>query len=95
MEESIAENPKHQRAAKLVCSVNTNTVKNAGFTWNDVQQLLVWFLLDFLLPENLDSMLLKLCELILPSVYFSGLRVGLILRTSLQRKKFLHSNMLF
>jgi len=45
-------------------------------------------LFDFLVPENLDSMSLKLCELILPSVHFSGLRGGLILRTSLQRKKF-------
>jgi len=46
------------------------------------------FLFDFLVPENLDSMLLKLCELILPSVNFSGLHGGLILRTSLQGKKF-------
>ena len=46
------------------------------------------FLFDFVVPENLDSMLLKLCELILPSVRFSGLHDGLILRTSLQRKKF-------
>jgi len=35
------------------------------------------FLFDFLVPEILDSMLLKLCELILPSVHFSGLRGGL------------------
>jgi len=45
------------------------------------------FLFKFVVPENLDSMLLKLCELILPSVHFSGLHDGLILRTSLQRKK--------
>jgi len=44
------------------------------------------FLFDFLVAENLDSMLLKLCKLILPSLHCSGLRVGLILRTSLQRK---------
>jgi len=31
MEESFAENKKHQRAAKPVCSVNTNTVNNASF----------------------------------------------------------------
>jgi len=37
MEESFAENQKHQRAAKPVCSVNTNTVKNASFTLNHVQ----------------------------------------------------------
>jgi len=37
MEESFAENQKHQRAAKAVCGVNTNTVKNASFTLNDVQ----------------------------------------------------------
>jgi len=28
------------------------------------------FLFDFLVPENLDSMLLKLCELLLPSAFF-------------------------
>jgi len=38
-------------------------------------------------------MLLKLSELILPSFHLSGLRGGLILRTSLQRKK-IHINML-
>jgi len=48
------------------------------------------FLFDFLVPENLDSMLLKLCELILPSV--SELHDGFILRTSSQRK--IHSNIL-
>jgi len=37
MQESFAENQKHQRAAKPVCSVYTNTVKNASFSWNDVQ----------------------------------------------------------
>jgi len=36
MEESFAENQKHQRAAKPVCSVNTNMVKNASFILNDV-----------------------------------------------------------
>ena len=41
MEESFAENQKHQRAAKPLCSVNTNTVKNASVTLNDVQQLSV------------------------------------------------------
>jgi len=51
------------------------------------------FLFDFLVPENLDSTLLKLCELILASVYFSGLHDGLILRTSLRRKN-IHRNML-
>jgi len=45
------------------------------------------FLFDFLVPENLDSMLLKLCKLILASVQFSGLHDGLVLRTSFQRKK--------
>jgi len=90
MEESFAENQKHQRAAKPVCCVNTNTVKNASFTLNDVRTVIVSmkFLFDFLVPENLDSMLLKLCKLILPSVHFSGLHDGLILRTSLQRKQF-------
>jgi len=39
------------------------------------------FIFSFLVPENLDTMLLKLCELILPSVHFAGLRGGLILRT--------------
>jgi len=37
MEESFAENQKHQRAAKPICSVNTNAVKNASFTLSDVQ----------------------------------------------------------
>jgi len=43
MEESFAENQKHQLAGKSVCSVcvNTNTVKNASFILNDVQQLSV------------------------------------------------------
>ena len=45
------------------------------------------FLFYFVVPENLDSMLLKLRELILPSVHFSGLHDGVILRTSLQIKK--------
>jgi len=36
MEESFAEKQKHWRAAKPVCSVNTNTVKNASFTLNDI-----------------------------------------------------------
>jgi len=37
MEESFAEIKKHQRAAKPVCCVNRNTVKNASFTLLDVQ----------------------------------------------------------
>ena len=59
------------------------------------------FLFDFRVPEKLDSMLLKLCEFILPSVRFSRLHDGLILRTSLQRKKFtaiccaIHRNKLY
>jgi len=36
VEASFVENQKHQRAAKPVCSVNTNTVKNASSTLNDV-----------------------------------------------------------
>jgi len=51
------------------------------------------FLFDFLDPDNLDSTLLKLCKLILPSVHFLGLHNSLILQTSLQRKN-IHSNML-
>jgi len=50
------------------------------------------FLFDFLVPENLDCILLKLCQLILPSVHFSRVHDGLLLRTSLQRKK-IHSTM--
>jgi len=50
-------------------------------------------LFDFLILDNLDSTLLKLCKLILLSVHFSGLHDGLVLRTSLHRKK-IHSNML-
>jgi len=37
IEESFAENQKHQQAAKPVCSVNTNTAKNASFTLTGVQ----------------------------------------------------------
>jgi len=33
MEEPFAENQKYQRAAKPVCNVNTNMVKNASFIW--------------------------------------------------------------
>ena len=36
IEESFAENQKHRRIAKPLCSVNTTTVKNASFTLNDV-----------------------------------------------------------
>jgi len=43
-----------------------------------------YFMFDFLVLDNLDSTLLKLCKLILPSVPFSGLHDGLILRTSLR-----------
>jgi len=46
------------------------------------------FLFDFLVTENLNSMLSKLCEFIIPSFHFSGLHEGLILRTSLQTKQF-------
>ena len=45
------------------------------------------FNIIFALPENLDSTLLKLCKLILPSVHFSRLHDSLMLRTLLQRKK--------
>jgi len=59
MEESFEENQKHRRAAKPVCSVNTNTVKNASFTlkWYIVI-VNMKFLCDFLVPENLDNTLL-------------------------------------
>ena len=50
-------------------------------------------LFDFLVPENPDSTLLKMCELFLPSVHFSRLHDGPILWTSLQRNKIL-SNMM-
>jgi len=43
-------------------------------------------LFDFLILDNLDSTLLKLCKLIIPSVHFSGLHDGLNLRTSLHGK---------
>jgi len=51
------------------------------------------FLFDFLILDNLDSTLLKLCKLILSRVHILGLHAGWILRTSLHRKK-IHSNML-
>jgi len=44
---------------------------------------------DFLGPENLDCMLLKLCELILPSVHFSGVHDGF---TNFIAEKKSHSN---
>ena len=53
------------------------------------------FLFDFVVTENLDSMLLKLCELILPSVHFSGLRGGMILYELHYREKKIHGNMLW
>jgi len=59
MEESFAENQKHKRAAKPFFSVNRNTVKNASFTWCKVIAS-IKFLFHFLVPENLDSTLLKL-----------------------------------
>jgi len=37
MEEPFAEIQKQQRAAKPVCSVKTNVVKNASFTSIDAQ----------------------------------------------------------
>jgi len=37
-EELLAENQKHQRAAKSVCSVKHSSLKNAGFTSNDLHQ---------------------------------------------------------
>jgi len=46
-----------------------------------------------LMKLAIDSTLLTLCKLILPSVHFSGLHDDLILRSSLQRRK-IHSNML-
>jgi len=94
IEESFAENQTHQRAAKPVCSINTNTVKKCKFY---IKWCIVFannkFLFDFLVPKNLDSTLLKLCDLILPGVHFSGMHDGLVLRTSLQRIKN-HSTML-
>jgi len=44
-------------------------------------------LFDFVVPEKLDNTLLLLWKLILPKVHFLGLHDGLILRTSLQRRK--------
>jgi len=46
------------------------------------------FLFDFLNPENLDSMLLKLCELILPSVFFQGCAVVLFCELHYRENKF-------
>jgi len=45
------------------------------------------FLFDFVVLENLDNTLLLLWKLIIPKVHFLGLHDGLILRTSLQRRK--------
>jgi len=56
MKKILAENQKQQRAAKPVCNINTNTVKNASFTLNDAI-VNIKFLFDFLVPENLNSTL--------------------------------------
>jgi len=52
MEESLAENKKHQRAAKPVSCVNANTVKNASFTLNDLGSL-------SLLSNRADSLVIS------------------------------------
>ena len=72
---------------QLLCQYKNGKECKFYITWCTVI-VSMKFLFDFRVPENLDSMLLKPCELILPSVRFSGLHDGLILRTSLQRKKF-------
>jgi len=62
MDDSFAENQKRMQVLHKWCTVIIG----------------MKFLLDFLVPENLDSVLSKLSELILPSVHFSRLRGGLI-----------------
>jgi len=49
MDDSFAEKQKHLRAAKPVCTVNTNTVKNESFTWRAVI-VSIEFLFDFEVP---------------------------------------------
>jgi len=49
MEKILAENQNQQRAAKPLCNTNTNTIKNASFTLNDVI-VNIKFLFDFLVP---------------------------------------------
>jgi len=56
MERILAENQNQQRAAKPFCNINTNTVKNASFTLNDVI-VNIKFLFDFLVPENFNGTL--------------------------------------
>jgi len=52
MEKILAENQNQQRAAKPFCNINTNTVKNASFTLNDViVNTGIKFLFDFLVPK--------------------------------------------
>ena len=45
------------------------------------------FLLDFLVLDNLDRTLLKLCKLILPSVHFSGCTMVWFYELHLRKKK--------
>ena len=84
----IFRNQKHQRAAKPVWSVNTKNGKERKFYINWCTVIVSFkCLYNFADPENLDSTLLKLCKWILPSIHFSRLHDGLILRTLSQRKK--------
>jgi len=56
MEKVLAENQNQQRAAKPLCNITTNTVKDARFTLNDVI-VNIKFLFDFLVPEYLNGTL--------------------------------------
>jgi len=76
------------RKTSLKCQYKNGKERKFYFTVIDAQQFVSFkFLYNFSVPDNLDSTLLKLCKLILPSVHFSRLHDGLILRTLLQRKK--------
>jgi len=70
IEESFAESQKRRRAAKSICSVNTNSAKMQVLhkmtysNWNATNALFIStrFLFDLLVSENLDDTVLKLCE---------------------------------
>ena len=80
-------NLKHQRAAKQFVVSTQIQSSNATFTHKKANRnknianttfIDIRPLFDLLLSENLDNMLIKLCELILPSIHLLGMQGALI-----------------
>jgi len=71
MQESFAENQKKTASRKrsLWCQYKHGKEFKFYMKWCTVI-VSIKFLFDFLVPEIPDNTLLKLCELILPSVHF-------------------------